>query len=145
MLGSGAFGYVFKAQVFGNTVAFKLIDPSRKEMKEVEKDIFWKEVRMLYLVEHPRFVKLLGVAVEEKNFGIISEFVPGRTMDVILLERRIEVWVSMIWILELLEGMVWLSSQGIVHRDLKPCNLIISDSRGLVIINLGMSAVTKWH
>ena len=61
---------------------------------------------MLYLVEHPRFVKLLGVAVEEKNFGIISEFVPGRTMDVILLERRIEVWEAMIWILELLEGMV---------------------------------------
>ena len=98
---------------------------------------------MLYLVEHHRFVKLLGVAVEEKNFGIISELIPGKTMDVIVLERRIESWEAMIWIFELLEGMVWLSKKGIVHRDLKPSNLIISDSRGLVIIDLGMSAVTR--
>ena len=61
---------------------------------------------MLYLVEHHRFVKLLGVAVEEKNFGIISELIPGKTMDVIVLERRIESWEAMIWIFELLEGMV---------------------------------------
>ena len=61
---------------------------------------------MLYLVEHKRFVKFLGVAVEEKNFGIITEFLPGKTMDCILLERRIESWEAMIWIFELLEGMV---------------------------------------
>ena len=61
---------------------------------------------MLYLVEHHRFMKLLGVAVEEKVLGIISEFIPGRTMDSILSERRISVCEAMIWIFELLEGMV---------------------------------------
>ena len=90
-------------------------------------------------------MKLLGVAVEEKVLGIISEFIPGRTMDSILSERRISVCEAMIWIFELLEGMVWLSEEGIVHRDLKPSNLIISDSRGLVIIDLGISAVTKLY
>ena len=81
----------------------------------------------------------MGVVIEEDNLGIATEFIEGETLDQILDSRPISVSEAIVWIGELLEGMVWLHSKKIVHKDLKPSNLIISDKRGLVVIDLGIS------
>ena len=109
----------------------------------MKKQIFWHEVNILRLINHERFAKLLGILIGE-NFGIISEFIEGETLDKILNSRNLLVSEGIKWIGELIEGMAFLQSKKIVHKDLKPANLIISE-RGLVIIDLGISSVTKLY
>ena len=109
----------------------------------MKKELFWHEVNILRLINHERFAKLLGILIGE-NFGIISEFIEGETLDKILNSRNLLVSEGIKWIGELIEGMAFLQSKKIVHKDLKPANLIISE-RGLVIIDLGISSVTKLY
>ena len=109
----------------------------------MKKELFWHEVNILRLINHERFAKLLGILIGE-NFGIISEFIEGETLDKILNSRNLLVSEGIKWIVELIEGMAFLQSKKIVHKDLKPANLIISE-RGLVIIDLGISSVTKLY
>ena len=85
------------------------------------------------------------MVIEEEEFGIISEWIDGDTLDKIIPRRIISVGEAMEWIEQLIEGIGWLHSLGIVHKDLKPSNIIISKTRGLVIIDLGISAFVRLH
>ena len=61
-----------------------------------------------------------------------------------MISFGIKIGKGLIWMKELIEGMVWLHSKKIVHKDLKPSNLIIS-KRELIIVDLGIAALTSWH
>ena len=63
---------------------------------EMKKIIFWKEVNMLHSINHPRFVKLIGIIIEVEMLGIISEFIEGQTSDEILNNRMVPVTEAML-------------------------------------------------
>ena len=75
------------------------------------------------------------------NLGIIFEFIEGQSLDK-MISSGIEISFGLIWMKELIEGMVWLHSKRIVHKDLKPSNLMISH-RGLIIVDLGIAALAS--
>jgi len=69
LIGKGAFGAVYKAMYKGAQVAVKVVDASGAVALE-------RELRATVMVNHPRVVRVVGVATDGK-LAVLQEFAPG--------------------------------------------------------------------
>jgi eukaryotic-like serine/threonine-protein kinase len=87
---------------------------------------------------HPQIPKLLAYFEEEREFYLVQEFVPGEE-----LKKNIahSVWteVQVInFLIDVLQILDFVHSQGTIHRDIKPSNLLCRQQDGkIVLIDFG--------
>jgi tetratricopeptide (TPR) repeat protein len=140
LIGSGGMGQVFLAldPQLGRTVALKLVRPEGKLPSSRARTRLLREAQALARLSHPNVVVIHDVGTSGDQVFIAMEHVAGQTLAAWLAAaprswRAIrDVFVAAG------RGLVAAHEVGTVHRDFKPSNVIVGDSR-VVVIDFGLA------
>jgi serine/threonine protein kinase len=137
-LGHGACGQtvVLYDAVIDERFVCKKYSPMYDGHKEELFSNFVREIKFLYLLNHPNIVRVFNYYLyPEKHLGyIFMEYVVGSDIDD-YLERHPEN-VNEIF-RQTIEGFFHLEEQKILHRDIRPLNLMVCNSGIVKIIDFG--------
>ena len=136
-LGRGAMGEVFLAddELLGRQVAIKFVrHAERPEMRAR----FLLEARSLARLQHPNVVAVHRVGEVLGRPFIVSEWVDGRSLDLLPLPLDPDLVLSVA--LQLARALAAAHRAGVLHRDLKPANVLLSDAGELKLVDFGVSA-----
>ena len=141
LLGEGGVGRVFAAvdKTDSRKVALKVL---RSELAKdpMQAERFVKEARLLLDLDHSHLVKGYRVAKEGETIFFAMELVPGRCLQDVLAEQgRLDEESALEIVVEVASAIGALHARGLVHRDVKPGNILWSEERGAVLIDLGFA------
>lgn len=146
LIGEGGVGRVFAAHdlVDSAEVALKILRPELAS-DEVQTDRFVQEARLLMGLKHDHLVKGLRIAKEGSTIFFAMERLPGRCLQDVLADDdfenggRIDEEIALQVVVDVAGALLALHGKGLVHRDVKPGNVIWSEERGAVLIDLGFA------
>ncbi len=103
---------------------------------------FEREAKMLSRIDHPNVVKVLGYGNTKTDVYIVTEYLPGKGLDIILAEyvrkRQPMPWSRISNILmQVCDGVAAAHAQSIWHRDIKPSNVIVMKNDHVKLIDFG--------
>jgi len=143
-IGRGTFSVVFEAieKKTGQKVAVKCVKLANQSDDDNINSLKG-EIRIMKKCDHPNILKLYQVFVEEENFNLVMELVPGKELFQRIVDRGLysEKHASNV-IRQIISAVDYLHSNGIAHRDLKPENLLSSgddDNEIIKIIDFGFA------
>jgi serine/threonine protein kinase/class 3 adenylate cyclase len=149
VLGQGGFGrsyLVEDSQRFGELCVLKEFFPRNASKRSLQKalDLFKREAKTLYQINHPQVPKFLAGFTQEQRLFIVQEYIDGVTYSELLRERKrtgqafSELEVQR-WLVHMLQVLEYLHDLNIVHRDISPDNVMYSRDRELpVLIDFGL-------
>uniref|UniRef100_A0ACB8FCW5 Uncharacterized protein n=1 Tax=Sphaerodactylus townsendi TaxID=933632 RepID=A0ACB8FCW5_9SAUR len=103
-----------------------------------------EEGKIMQKLNHDRVVKLLGIILEDGNYSLVMEYMHKGNLMKVLKATEIPLAVKGRFILEIIEGMLYLSEQGLVHKDLKPENILVDEDFHIKIADLGVACFRNW-
>eukprot|EP00698_Gefionella_okellyi_P009784 TRINITY_DN2509_c0_g1_i4.p1 TRINITY_DN2509_c0_g1~~TRINITY_DN2509_c0_g1_i4.p1 ORF type:complete len:462 (-),score=94.33 TRINITY_DN2509_c0_g1_i4:268-1653(-) len=138
-LGRGAYGDVFRAQLWGTTVAVKQLF----QRDQIRYEDFVHEAQVLSSLRHPNIV--LFVAASLDGLAIATELVENGTLFVVI-HRRGELVTPAFAVRVargIAKGMCYLHSRvpPVIHRDLKSANVLMDDDFEPKIADFGLACV----
>jgi serine/threonine-protein kinase len=138
-LGIGSYGIVVKAEKSGHPYALKTLLAKPEIDLATQIRLFYHEGKILKEINHPRVPKCLDLFALQESHFIVQEFIPGTPLSTMLENGYSfsEAEIKQI-ILQLLEILGVLHTQGIVHRDLRLSNLILYDHK-LFVVDFGFA------
>ncbi|KAL1922181.1 uncharacterized protein VTP21DRAFT_9720 [Calcarisporiella thermophila] len=142
LIGKGAFGRVYKAigrqgHYAGQEVAIKMIDKTqapnlRKRMKS-EVEIHWN-------LQHPAILSLYDYFEDATHIYLVMELCEKGELYQYLQKRALLSEAEARGVMRrLVEGLMYLHSQGIVHRDLKLSNILLTKEYEVKIADFGLA------
>ncbi|MBR8834890.1 MAG: protein kinase [Stigonema ocellatum SAG 48.90 = DSM 106950] len=150
VLGQGGFGRTYLAtdsQRFGDFCVLKEFLPSNREEYFIQKsrELFEREARVLYQINHPQVPKFLAWFTEQERLFIVQEYIDGKTYSQLLQERLSqqnqsfsEAEISQ-WLRDLLSVLDYLHGIKILHRDISLDNVMLPDNQSKpVLIDFGL-------
>lgn len=144
-LGEGGFAQVFEAQdrILGRPVAIKQLHLRKARSKSAVKR-FVQEARIAAALEHPNIVTIHAMRIEDQNFYIIMEYLPGGTLrEVIDKQGKLPVEQAVNLTIGICEGLAQFHAQGIIHRDIKGENILLTADGRPKVIDLGIAHVPE--
>jgi serine/threonine-protein kinase len=91
-------------------------------------------------MSHPNIVTVLTAEKEENVFFIVMEYVPGETLEhIIMREGALELTRALDFSCQIWNAVDHAHSAGILHRDLRPGNMLVSESGILKVTDFGTS------
>lgn len=149
-VGRGAMGVVYKASdpTIGRLVAIKVLslDSTHEEGVPGAQDIFMREARAAGRLSHPGIVTIHDALEdpETKNNYIVMEFIPGRTLEnVLLYGPPLSTEKSLDIARQIAEALDYAHQQQIIHRDLKPANILLTDDGRAKITDFGIAKIME--
>ena len=158
MIGKGGFGLTYLAEDthLGRNVAIKELLPDGIAMRgegstvlaqteELEETFQWasdrflEEARTLARLSHVNIVKVIRYLQANGTVYMVMDFIQGRPLDRVVKDNGgplPEEQVKAI-LFSLLNGMMYVHSQGVLHRDIKPGNILITPEGTPVLIDFG--------
>ena len=102
------------------------------------------EINLLKNLEHPKIVKYYDSIQTEDDLNIILEFVENGSLD-LLIENigKIPESLVVIYIKQVLEGLVYLHSQDVIHRDIKGGNILTTKSGCVKLADFSVAIMLK--
>jgi serine/threonine-protein kinase len=128
-LGSGGFGTVYLAEDtwIDKRVALKV--PHRQTLDFGE---LLREPRLLASLNHPNVVTVVTAEKQEGVFFIVMEYVPGETLETIILRRgALDLSEALDYTCQIANAVDHAHKQNVIHRDLRPANVFVTE-RGLL-------------
>ncbi|XP_037537224.1 receptor-interacting serine/threonine-protein kinase 1 [Nematolebias whitei] len=113
-------------------------------MKRDNKRSLLEEGSIMASLNHERVVKLLGVIMEDGDCSLVMELLPRGNLLVMLETVSVPVSVKGRIILEILEGMVYLTERQVIHKDIKPENILVDKDFHIKIADLGLATCQTW-
>lgn len=137
LLGRGAMGQVFKAHdvELDREVAIKFISTS--DPSSATKARFRREARAIARLTHPNVVTIYKVGEVSGHPYIVSEYVHGKTLD--LLTKPVPWQHALRLGVELSLGLAAAHRNGVLHRDLKPANVMLTDGGQVKLLDFGLA------
>src|SRR5262249_131993 len=126
LLGTGAFGYVYKAwdSELERVVALKI-----PRAGAGEPDRFVKEARSAARLQHPNIVALHEAGQIDGRCFIASEFIAGTTLAARCQHGPLPPREAADILAAVAEALHYAHQQGVIHRDIKPSNILL-DAEG---------------
>lgn len=144
-VGSGAMGVVWKAhdERLGRTVAIKRLIVryalSGTMTEEVRRRAM-REARIAARLQHRNAIALFDVAEDEGDPILVMEFLPSKSLSLVLEERgtlppneAAEIGA------QVAEAIAAAHAVGIAHRDIKPGNILLAENGTVKITDFGIS------
>lgn len=139
-LGQGGMGQVLRGtSPDGSPVAIKEILPQFVADPEYRHRIEG-EIRFLQQFNHPGIVRIYDHFEHDKRLYIVMELVEGKN-----LEEYINAYGPIDWrkaigfMMNILNAMAHVHSQGVIHRDIKPGNIMIRPDESICILDFGVA------
>ncbi|CAN6211874.1 unnamed protein product [Urochloa humidicola] len=146
-LGEGGFGAVYKGVLpDGDEIAVKRLSKSSTQGVEELKN----ELALVAKLRHKNLVRLVGVCLEQQERLLVYEFVPNRSLDLILFDTENEQREQLDWgqryriINGIARGLQYLhedSQLKVVHRDLKASNILLDENLNPKISDFGLARI----
>ncbi|XP_077580356.1 receptor-interacting serine/threonine-protein kinase 1 [Stigmatopora nigra] len=111
---------------------------------EESKRSLLEEGSIMASLNHERVVRLLGVIMEERGCSLVMELMPRGNLLAMLEKVTVPVSIKGRIILEILEGMVYLTDRKVIHKDIKPENILIDKDFHIKIADLGLATCKTW-
>ncbi|PSM31083.1 protein kinase [Haliangium sp. UPWRP_2] len=137
LVGQGQMGRVYEAYetALRRTVAIKVLRP--RTVNESLEGRFNNEAIAIARVQHPGVVKVFQRGSVEGHPYIVSEFVQGKSLNLMALPLP---WQKAQQIGLALAGALGAAhNAGVLHRDIKPANAMITDSGELKLLDFGLA------
>lgn len=151
LLGKGGFATVYKAydKVLEMPVALKFFHPQ----DQANKYTIINEIKRAIILAHPNIVKYYGVeTLSNKNFhgqeeevqiGVM-EFVQEGQLKTYMTQNPLSTDQLKKLLIDILEGLRYLHSEGIIHRDIKPQNILLGrDKQNRLIAKIADFGISK--
>jgi serine/threonine protein kinase/Tol biopolymer transport system component len=139
-LGQGAMGMVYQAEDtrLGRSVAIKLLP---EELSDDSRALarFEREARASSALNHPNICTVYEVDEHEGRRFIAMEYVPGKSLDQIIGEKRLPDTDVVSYSVQIADALARAHSAGIVHRDLKPSNIMVSTDGLVKLLDFGLA------
>ena len=143
ILGKGAIGEVKKIFIKGITFAVKLIPFRYTLSSSILKDIL-NEILTLKSSQHQGIIKFQGLYIEEKQLGLIFDYIDGKNLKESLPEMKYMTKLDKTkLIIKIVEIIVYLHSKKMIHRDIKPSNIMINKDNEIFLVDFGLSRLNK--
>eukprot|EP00038_Savillea_parva_P019809 m.28978 g.28978 ORF g.28978 m.28978 type:complete len:741 (-) comp4563_c1_seq1:31-2253(-) len=142
VIGAGQFGQVYLAQFQKSTrVAVKTV---RLAASDDDKEDFVHEAEVMLDLVHPGLVKLLGVAVQQRPWLCVIEFMKyGDLRDVLQTckERNftISFWEQLKIVMQICGGLQFMASKRYIHMDVAARNCLIDEGNVVKLADFGLT------
>ncbi|XP_061357907.1 G-type lectin S-receptor-like serine/threonine-protein kinase At4g03230 isoform X3 [Gastrolobium bilobum] len=144
-LGQGGFGPVYKGKFpGGQEIAVKRLSSCSGQGLEE----FKNEVVLIAKLQHRNLVRLLGYCVEGDEKMLVYEYMPNRSLDAFIFDRKQCVLLD--WdmrfkiILGIARGLLYLHEDSrlrIIHRDMKTSNILLDEEKNPKISDFGLARI----
>jgi serine/threonine protein kinase len=145
LLGQGGAAAVYEAhdRTLDRQVAIKQLLPDKvKDERRVKR--FVQEAQIAAALEHPNVVTIYGLRIEDQQFYMILEYLPGGSLqDLIDQQGKLSVAHAVKLISGICEGLAKLHSKEIVHRDVKAENILLTADGRPKITDFGIAHVPQ--
>ncbi|XP_024128947.1 receptor-interacting serine/threonine-protein kinase 1 [Oryzias melastigma] len=111
---------------------------------EESKRSLLEEGSIMASLNHERVVKLLGVIMEDRDCSLVLELLPMGNLLVLLEAVNLPISIKGRIILEVLEGMMYLTEKRVIHKDIKPENILVDKDFHIKIADLGLATCQTW-
>ena len=144
-LGGGATSRVYEGidHAAQREVAIKIVRADVDKRTRARLD---RELAALTAVRHPGVVAVYGQGVlPEGRPYLVMERIHGKPLHDVLAaspDRRLPHERAVALAIDLADALASLHEAGVVHRDVKPANVIVSDDRGPVLVDLGFARLS---
>ena len=136
-IGSGGFGTVYLAE---DTWIDKKVALKVPHKQGVDFGELLREPRLLASLNHPNIVTILTAEKQENIFFIVMEFVPGETLETIVVrEGALELSRALDYTCQVCNAVEHAHRQNVIHRDLRPSNVLVTDRGLLKVADFGTS------
>jgi len=138
-------GVVYKATdlKLERTVALKFL-PQDTTINEHEKERLWREARAASSLDHANIGVIYGI--EEGPDGqifIVMGYYEGETLAQKIARGLLSVSESVNIAMQIASGLAAAHARNIVHRDIKPSNVIVTNDRGVKIVDFGLARLAS--
>ncbi|XP_047088986.1 cysteine-rich receptor-like protein kinase 6 [Lolium rigidum] len=148
-LGEGGFGAVYKGTLpDGEEIAVKKMSKSSTQGVEELKN----ELALVAKLSHKNLVRLIGVCLEQQERLLVYEFVPNRSLDLVLFAEDYAKREQLDWakrykiIYGIARGLQYLhedSQLKVIHRDLKASNILLDMNMSPKISDFGLAKIFR--
>ncbi len=125
LLGRGGFGEVWSARdsLLDRLVALKQLRVDR-QFTDDQAQMLLKEGQRLAQLDHQNIVRILDAGIANGRIYLVSELMPGGTLEERLHEHASSFEQAARWVAALAHALHHAHGRGIVHRDIKPSNIL---------------------
>jgi eukaryotic-like serine/threonine-protein kinase len=147
LVGEGGMGKVYEAEerLSKRRVALKVLRPELARSEEGRR-LFLNEMTILAHLDHPNVVRCLACTEADGQLMMALEFLDGRTLRSLLLERRRLMWdeaVGFAWQITSALSIAHRQEPPIIHRDLKPENIMVLPDGTVKVMDFGIAKVLQ--
>ena len=135
-LGEGGMGVVYAAvdEKLNRQVAVKAI----RDGAGMTRDRVWREARAAAAVNHPNVCQIHEIAEDGEQLFLVMELLEGQPLSDKLQTGPLSPAEALSVLLQTLEALGALHSQGLIHRDLKPSNIFVT-AHGIKLLDFGLA------
>ncbi len=122
-------------------VALKILNQSLvKERRDIER--FMSEAKKVARLHHPNIVSVYDCGQIENSYFISMEFVEGKDLDTIIMEKDpIPIPDILVIAKKLFIALAHSHQNGVIHRDVKPGNIMITYENEVKVVDFGIAAL----
>lgn len=104
---------------------------------------FFEQARALAKLHQPNIVPLLDVGESQDSYFIVTEYVVGRSVEMLLGDCRVSVEQAIDIAIQAAAGLAYAHARGIIHGGLKPSKLLLGDDGIMRITDFGVAGLSE--